>query len=189
MDDDLKTIQAIGTGDEAALAELMDRYREPIFRLAYRYVGNPTDAASLTEETFVKVYFNARKYRARASVKSWIFAIAGNLCRDFLRRERRSRKSVSLSTVIEGHDESITLGDTISDVESNTADSMEGKEQLAEIHAAIQDLPEKLRFPFIFCVLEGHSHKDAAAVLKTTRKTVESRVYRARHELQTRLQS
>ena len=187
MDEDLKTIQAIQEGDEAALVKLMNCYREPIYRLAYRYVGNSADATSLAEETFVKVYFNARKFRARATVKSWVFAIASNLCRDFLRRERWSRATVSLSTGIGDKDESMTLGDTLADDESHTAESVESMERLNEIQTAIHSLPEKLRFPFIFCVLEGHPHEEAAEVLKTTRKTVESRIYRARHELQNRL--
>jgi RNA polymerase sigma-70 factor (ECF subfamily) len=187
MDDDLQTIRRIREGDESALIDLMDRYREPIFRLAYRYAGNAVDAANLAEETFTKVFFNARKFSERASVKTWVFAIASNLFRDFLRRERRARETVSLSTAIDDQSDTMTLAETIESDAVNAAEALDQNERIAEIQAAIHDLPEKLRFPFIFCVLEGHSHDDAAEVLKTTRKTVESRIYRARHELQNRL--
>ena len=187
MDDDLKTLQAIRAGDEAALIELMERYREPIFRLAYRYVGNPTDAASLAEATFVKVYFNAHRYRPRAAVKSWVFALARNLCRDFLRRERGPRASLSLSAPPRRPGEAVPLGDTLADRAPHSAASAETRERLQEIQHAIRSLPEKLRFPFVFCVLEGHPQETAAEILETSRKTVESRIYRARQILRAEL--
>ena len=186
MDDDYQVILAIRAGDESALVELMRRYREPIFRLAYRYVGNPTDAANLTEETFAKVFFNAGKFRPRGTVKSWIFAITANGCRDFLRREKRNRMTVPLDPRVEQGDGS-TFAEVLPDEARNAAAIAVEKERLLEISNAIQSLPEKLRFPFIFCVLEKHPQEEAASILKTSIKTVETRIYRARRELQARL--
>jgi RNA polymerase sigma-70 factor (ECF subfamily) len=48
------------------------------------------------------------------------------------------------------------------------------------VNAQILKLPDRIKFPFVFCVLEGHSYDECAAVLKTNRKTVETRIYRAR---------
>ena len=75
----------------------------------------------------------------------------------------------------------------VSDGIPNPAESAVENERFDAMQAAIQSLPEKLQFPFIFCVLESHSHDDAAEVLSTSRKTVESRIYRARKLLQAML--
>ena len=183
MDEDLATIKAISNGDESALVVLTQRYREPIFRLAYRFVGNTTDARSLTEETFAKVFFNAARFKPRSSVKSWIFTIAANRCRDHLRREKRYRWMRSLSIGFSNDDEKQPDLD-IADQSPNAAESAEGRERIQELQKAIQSLPEKLRFPFVFCALEDHTQDEAAVILNISRKSVESRVYRARRELQ-----
>lgn len=183
MDEDLDAITAVRDGDEAGLVALMQRYREPVFRFAYRYAGNATDAQWLTEETFAKVYFNASKFKPSGSVKSWIFAIAANHCRDFLRREKRRRSALSLSSA--ASEGGPTVEETLPDPKRDAAASAMEEERLEEIRQAIQSLPEKLRFPFVFCVLEDHSQEEAAAVLGTSRKTVELRIYRARKILQT----
>tara|TARA_R110002167_G_scaffold117672_1_gene293790 strand:+ start:1164 stop:1730 length:567 start_codon:yes stop_codon:yes gene_type:complete len=186
MDEDLATIEAIRNGDESALVLLTERYREPIFRLAFRFVSNSTDARSLTEEIFEKVYFNASKFQPRSSVKSWIFTIAANRCRDHLRREKRYRWMRSLSSSFTSDDEKHSDLDIVDD-QPNAAESTERDERLLEMQNAVQSLPEKLRFPFVFCALEGHTQDEAAEILHLSRKTVESRVYRARRELQVML--
>ncbi len=188
MRDDQAIIQAVSEGDEAALLELMGRYREPVFRLAYRFVGNAVDAANLAEEVFEKIYFNAGQYKPRASARSWIFTISANLCRDFLRRERRQRHSVSLSAAPRGEQEAAPLSERMAGEERDAAAASQSGELLEAAREAIRALPDKLRFPFVFCVLEGHSQDTAAEVLKTSRKTVESRIYRARKQLQALLE-
>ena len=188
MRDDEAIIRAISSGDEDALLELMDRYREPVFRLAYRYVGNRVDAANLAEEVFQKIYFNADKYRPRSSARSWLFTIAANQCRDFLRREKRQRHSVSLSVAPAGQEEAPPLSEQIAGPDRDAASATQSSELMEAARKAIRELPAKLRFPFVFCVLEGHSQDTAAEVLRTSRKTVESRIYRARKELQAALE-
>src|SRR5690625_5309822 len=88
---DLALLEAVQKGDEPALRELMNRYREPVFRFAWRYVRNQSVAADITEETFVKVFFKSSSFRPHAKVSPWIFTIAANLCRDHHRRESRRK--------------------------------------------------------------------------------------------------
>lgn len=187
MRDDQAILLAISNRDEEALVELMQRYREPVYRLAYRYVGNGVDAANLAEEVFEKIYFNAHKYKPWSSARSWIFTIAANLFRDFLRRERRQRQSVSLSATFSKGENSTPFVDQFPSEEKDGAESAQSGELLDQLRQAIRDLPEKLRFPFIYCVLEENSQDSAAEVLHISRKSVESRIYRARKQLQTML--
>ena len=93
MDEDLISIQRIQRGDEGGLSDLMLRHKQALFCFAIRYTGNEADAAELTEETFFRVYQNAAKFTPRAKVKTWMFSIAANLSRDFLRRKKKALTS------------------------------------------------------------------------------------------------
>ena len=181
MDPDLELIHLIQSGDEPALRELITRHKQAVFHFILRFMGNETDAAELTEETFVKVYFGAPKFKPRAKVKTWIFTIASNLCKDHFRKHKR-RQLESLDTVISDDGKSTLYDQLPSDGQS--ADEEAATNELdGFLYQQIHSLPEKLKIPFIHCVLEERSHDDCAQILGTTSKTVETRIYRARKKL------
>jgi len=186
MDEDLLSLEKIREGQEAGLKELMSRHRESLFRFVYRYVGNEADAAELTEETFFRVYQNADRFRPKAKVSTWIFSIAANLCRDLIRKNRKRSGDLSLDAQMSETSE-IERGDTLASTERSPEEATLSNESLDQIQVAIHCLPKKLKFPFIFCVLEAHSYDDCAEVLKTNRKTVETLIYRARKILRKEL--
>lgn len=186
-DDDIRLIQTIARGDERGLIPLMERYREPVFRFAYRYLGNEADCAEITEETFFRVYQKAHRYAPRATVKTWIFSIALNLCRDRLRRRKKFRGQVSLDTPLNPEREGESLLGVIDSGSADPHAELHTSDMIRRVNAQVQKLPEKLKFPFVFCVLEEHSYDECAAILKTTTKTVETRIYRARRWLREKL--
>ncbi len=88
--EDTELIGAIVSGKEAALATLYDRYHRQSFAFAVRILGAEADAEEAVQETFVRVWRNARQYDAsKAAVLSWLLSITRNLCLDELRRRRR----------------------------------------------------------------------------------------------------
>lgn len=188
MDPDLSAIQRLQTGDEQALVELMTCHKEAIFRLAWRYTRNEQDAAEIAEETFVRAYFKAGSFRPKAKVKTWLFTIAANLCKDLIRRQKKERKHVSMDAPLNPND-SRDYKDTLSNKEADARESAESRERMDTIDEAILALPHKLKFPFVFCSIEGNSYDECAIVLKTSRKTVETRIYRARLRLRQQLAS
>lgn len=183
VDADFLSLEKIKQGNEAGLKELMERHREALFRFIYRYVQNESDAAELTEQTFLRVYQSAGKFRPKAKVGTWIFSIAGNLCRDSIRKSRRRGEVISMNAPIAGGNGS-EWEDTYSSEVRNPEESAVSREALQAIESSIHDLPHKLRFPFIYCILEDNSYEACAEVLKISRKTVEMRIYRARKRLQ-----
>ena len=182
MDSDLSAIQRLQEGDEQALVELMQRHKEAIFRLAWRYTWNEQDAAEIAEETFVRAYFKAGSFTPRATVKTWLFTIAANLCRDLLRHRKKEQTHLSLDAT-HGQDDSSALKNLVSTGESDARQSAESTEDTQIIQRAIHALPHKLKFPFVFCIVEGNRYDECAEVLKTSRKTIETRIYRARIRL------
>jgi RNA polymerase sigma-70 factor (ECF subfamily) len=186
VDADYRSLQKIQRGEEAGLRELMERHREALFRFIFRFVRNEADAAELTEATFLRVYRHAGRFQPRAKVVTWIFSIAGNLCRDFLRKSKKRAGDLSLNAPVGGGDGRAVEASFSSGI-GNPEDNAVSREELAAIETAIHKLPHKLKFPFITCVLEEHSYDACAEMLGTTRKAVETRIYRARKRLQQEL--
>ena len=99
MDPDLPLIEALQAGDESALNELINRHREPLFYFVYRYLRDEMAARDVVQETFVRVFFKARTFRPRSSVKTWIYTIALNLTRDEGRRLGRRQGRYGLRQI------------------------------------------------------------------------------------------
>ncbi len=184
-DEDLSLVQALQVGDDSALDELMTRHKAALFGFICRYVGNEADAAELTQETFVRAYFNIRSFLPKSRFAAWLFTIANNLCRDHMRS--RSRRDANRTFSLDAGE-----GNAVAELPSHepTPDEIaEREERLRMVEAAIGRLPHDLKTALILTALEGHSHAEAAEWLGTTPKTVETRVYRARKHLEKILHS
>ena len=77
-------------GDADSFNELVVRWERPIYALAYRTIGREDDARDVCQETFLRAYRALPGFRGQAKFSSWLYRIALNLCRDWIRRERRT---------------------------------------------------------------------------------------------------
>ena len=178
-DPDLALVEALAGGDESALTGLMDRYEQPIFHFVHRHILNNEDARELAQEVFVRLFFNAGKFKPEARFSTWLYQIALNLCRDHVksRRARQAARTDSLSAPEE--DEEHPAREAA--VESRTpSDEALAREKLAALDEGMAALPHDLRTALVLTTLEQRSHQECAALLKTTPKAIETRVYRAR---------
>ncbi|MFH0803783.1 MAG: sigma-70 family RNA polymerase sigma factor [Candidatus Tagabacteria bacterium] len=75
-------------GDEKSLEILIQRHLKPVYGFAYRYVGNAQEAEDITQDVFVKVWKNLKKFDGQKSFKAWIFTIAQNTSLDFLKKKK-----------------------------------------------------------------------------------------------------
>ncbi|MGB0743250.1 MAG: RNA polymerase sigma factor, partial [Opitutales bacterium] len=119
--------------------------------------------------------------------KTWIYTIALNLSRDRLRKDKKRKGQLSLDAPISAGDFDQPLADRMGSSAPSPSQSLQSDDDLQHIQEQVSKLPEKLKFPFVFCILEKHSYDDCAAILKTSRKTVEARIYRARQTLKQQL--
>src|SRR3954468_9974341 len=77
-------------GDHDSFNELIRRWERPIYALAYRQIGREEDARDVCQETFLRAFRALKGFRGQAKFSSWLYRIAINLCRDWMRRERRT---------------------------------------------------------------------------------------------------
>lgn len=168
-------------GDDDAFTELMRHYKGPVLNFVYRLTGDAGGAEDIAQDTFVKVYRNLHQFAFRKSgdrFSTWLFQVARNAAIDAMRRRQR-RPTQSL----EGMPEAESAGDPL-----DPADQADLKEREALIAAAFAELPEDQRTALVLSVYEDLSYADIAAVMQTTVKSVEARIYRARQVLRVRLE-
>jgi RNA polymerase sigma factor (sigma-70 family) len=178
-DPDLPLLQVLQAGRDSALEELIARHREPLFRFAYRYLRDETAAADVVQETFVRVYFKAPRFEPRSSVKTWVYTIALNLCRDFARG--RSRRAGDLR--LDAETEQGGPANAPADQAPLPSEQSERSDRFAVLRQAIDLLPHKLKAALVLFSLEERSQNEVAELLETTPKTVELRVYHAKKKL------
>src|SRR5881409_1327467 len=77
------------SGDADSFNELVLRWERPIYALAYRTIGREEDARDVCQETFLRAFRALKGFKGQAKFSSWLYRIALNLCRDWMRRERR----------------------------------------------------------------------------------------------------
>ena len=180
-DEDHALVKRLRSGDDFALNEIMHRYKERVYRLAWRYVGNEDAALDVTQETFTKLYFNIDKYNPAYKFSTWLFQIAVNLCRDHLRKNKNNARSVSLDALNES-----SSGDWQRSDENIEASFM-SRQQLTLLRREIDLLPDTLKEAFILFTIEERTQVECAEILNVSAKTVETRVYRARKILSEKL--
>jgi RNA polymerase sigma factor (sigma-70 family) len=178
VDPDLPLIQALQSGDDSAMSELMHRHGEPLFHFVFRIVRNEAAARDVVQEAFVRAYFGAAKFTPRALVKTWLYSIALNLSRDHARRAIKQRQAVSL----EGNPSGERFAE-IADAGPLANDEAGKRDEFTLLQRAIDQLPRKLREALVMFSLEGKSQRESAEFLGTTPKTVELRVYHAKKKL------
>jgi RNA polymerase sigma factor CnrH len=177
-DPDLPLIQALQTGDDTALNELINRHREALFHFAFRVVRDESAARDVVQETFVRVYFGAVKFKPRATVKTWLYTIALNLSRDHARRRTRQREAFSLDASTDP-----AARPEVVDGAPLANDAAGRHDEFALLQQAIDHLPQHLREALVLFCIDGKSQREAADILGTTPKTVELRVYHAKKKL------
>jgi RNA polymerase sigma-70 factor (ECF subfamily) len=169
-DDDL--MQAAAEGQQTAFRELVERWERPLYAFLFRMVGCHEDALDLSQETFLRVHRQARSYRAQGQFRCWLFCIAGNLARSWLRRQRVLRW-VRLQAP---HCE--TIADS-----ARSDHGLEQREARRVLEQALARLPVRQRQVLLLQRFGEMTQQEIAATLRTTVPAVESLIQRALNRL------
>ncbi len=162
-------------GQEDGYRRLLERHREPVFRLVRSLVGDSDAALDVTQEAFVAGFAALQRYDPERPFQAWMSRIAINKARDWARR----RQVRAFFTRAVGLDEAFALADDEPLQDAATEDRTE----LARVMKAIASLPHKLREVLVLRTIEDASQAEAAALLGVSAKAVETRLYRARKVL------
>jgi len=173
--DEQELVRHIQEGDEMAFAEIVKIYKDRIVNFLWKITGDYQKAAELSQETFMRVYFKAHKYKPIAPFSSWIYTIASNLAKTEMKKARKYA-SVSLDDVQNSLPlETYTSSPTDSGLLSNL------KEALNSLHP-------RYKIPVILKDVEGFSQEEIAQMLKSPLGTIKARISRGRDYLKKELE-
>jgi RNA polymerase sigma-70 factor (ECF subfamily) len=165
-------------GRADAYAELVRTYQSKVFNMAYGFTGNRESADDLTQEVFLKAYLALPRFRFGSSFGTWLYRIAVNHIKDFLRKKGKVRE-VSLEAV----GEPAAAGDAFAALEDERED--ERKRRL--VRRELAAMPEKYRIVLTLRDVEGLPYEEIARVLGLSPGTLDSRLHRARKMLRTKV--
>jgi RNA polymerase sigma-70 factor (ECF subfamily) len=158
-------------GDADSFNQLILRWERPIYALAYRTIGREEDARDVCQETFLRAFRALPGFRGQAKFSSWIYRIALNLCRDWVRRERR--------TGFVQPPEDVDLMDLAAAAEpaESIEDLVARKDQIRVIERAMAMLPEDQRTAIVLKEYHGLTFQEIADLLGCPLSTVKTRLY------------
>jgi RNA polymerase sigma-70 factor (ECF subfamily) len=178
-DPDAELMLRLKNGEDSILNELMSRWQQSLVAFIYRYIGHEADALDLAQETFVRVYETRRRYTVQAKFSTWLFAIAANLCRNYLRWRHRRRLPVPETPDTEDAE----LAERVQSLDDAPDQAAIRSESISLIKAAIDKLPHDLKTAILLYEYQSLSYAEIASVLSCSVKAVEMKLYRARQLL------
>lgn len=178
---DLELVERHRVGDRYAFDEIYARFGEMVYNLALRMSGEAEEAADLAQEIFLRVYRHLDHFEGRSALKTWIFRIALNHCRERLSRFRPQTQPIRG----EGEEGGVALPDPHRGPEELAVAADESR----RVGLALARLPEPFREAVVLRDLEGLSYQEIAEVLRVAVGTVRSRIARGRDQLREFLES
>ena len=166
--------------DFGAFEELVGRYEDKIYRLAFRFVRNETDAKEIVQDTFLSVWRKLDTFKGDAQFGSWLYRVAANAALMRLRAQRRHPEVSTEELPIDYLDNYGHLPNTGENWAKRPDDELQSDELRRRIQAAVDDLPEIYRTVFLVRDVEGLSTEETAEVLQISVPTVKTRLHRAR---------
>jgi RNA polymerase sigma-70 factor, ECF subfamily len=159
-------------GDAESFNQLVLRWERSIYALAYRTLGREEDARDVCQEAFLRAFRGLSAFKGQAKFSSWLYRIALNLCRDFMRRERRS----PLMAVPEGLDPSELAAQQRSPAPS--AEDLVAQAELSRhVAAAMRRLPDDQRTAILLKEYHGLTFQEVADVMGCPLSTAKTRLY------------
>ena len=173
---DQRCIREVLAGNSDAYRHLVSSYKDRVFSLTLRMVGDRSVAEELTQEIFVKAYSNLASFRFEAAVGTWLTRICLNHVNNYFDSRSYSQRRSTVPFDPARHDQTAE--------ESSAAPAL-----LSAFRAALEDIKPCYRDVLVICVLEDKSYEEASTMLGIPVGTVRSRLNRARQQMKQLLET
>ncbi len=161
-------------GDQAAFGDLVNKYQNAVYNLAYRMLSNPGEAEDAAQEALMRAYTHLASYDQKRSFKTWLLSITSNYCIDLLRKRRLIWLSI---------DEPLPPHPALRSPEKLPESAALDEEMSAQIEKLLDVLPPGHRTAIVLRYWYELSYAEIAEVLDTTESAIKSRLFRARRML------
>ncbi|MGE3274189.1 MAG: RNA polymerase sigma factor [Vicinamibacterales bacterium] len=170
-------------GDVDSFNQLVRRWERPIYALAYRTIGREEDARDVTQDTFLRAFRALPGFKGQAKFSSWLYRIALNLCRDWIRRQRRT-PTVAMPEGVDIVELAAEQG-PVESIETLVARREMGR----AVAEAMKRLPDEQRTAIILKEYHGLTFQEIADIQGCPLSTVKTRLYQGLTVLRRHLES
>jgi len=185
--EDAELVRELQAGSESAFDLLIAQYHAPLYSLIARSLQNPSDAADITQEVFIKVFRSIGGFHGDSSLKTWIYRIAlheASNQRRWWTRHRKQEVTIDIDTSSQDEDiETFSLRDSLADQRDSPFECASQSETRARVEEALREVPEAFRSVLILREIEGMQYDEIAEILNLNMGTVKSRLLRGRATL------
>jgi RNA polymerase sigma-70 factor (ECF subfamily) len=180
-DPDIQLMLQFKAGDQRAFQHLFDKHKKRVINYCYRYCGHPAVAEELAQETFLRVYKAAPRYRPKARFSTWLFKIAANVCLNEIRKPIYRNRMESMDEAAEKGCNPVAApcGPGASAPDAMLA----SREQQTVVQKAIAQLPEKQRAALLLRVNEEFSYREIGRQINRSEGHVKTLIHRGRQRL------
>jgi len=187
VENEVAFVDRLQVGSDEAFETLIHLYRAPIYNVAYRILGDASEASDAVQETFMKIFKGIKTFRGESGLKTWIYriAISESLNRQRWWKRWRRHAPVSIDDTSPNGVRLVEVTDSGPSPESACA----RMEMEREVQRALNGLSFEHRVTVVLRDIEGLSYEEIAETLGLSLGTVKSRLWRARSEMKTRLES
>jgi RNA polymerase sigma-70 factor (ECF subfamily) len=184
-DPDAALMLRVKRGDRAAFAELVGKYKQPLFNFIFRTLRDETETEDLAQNVFLQVYKSRSRYKQTAKFSTWLFTIARNLCLNEIRRRSR-HPAESLEETHAEHEDQPSRQYEDKRVFLPTENALHG-ELARKIEEALAELPETQRTAILLCRQDELSYEEIAKILDCSLSATKSLIHRGRETLKEKL--
>lgn len=177
---DFELVDRAKNEDQKAYAELLKRYRRPVYHLVLKMVRNQEDAEDLTIEAFSKAFKNLPKFNPEYTFSTWLFRIATNNCIDFIRKKKLNTTSIDTTFQDDGGDD---MRMEIKDKDLNPQEAAIRDQKIALVRAIVTKLPMKYQVLVRLRYFDELSYEEIAGEIDAPLGTVKAQLHRARELL------
>lgn len=181
-----KFIEALRQRKRDAYEALLDQFQDLVFNKCLSFVPNKEDAEDIAQEVFVEVFNSIGRFKGEAKLSTWIYRITTNKCLEHIRKKNAKKRFAFMQTLL-GNEIPIDKSNYFTEF-NHPGILLENRERSEILFKAINELPESQRVVFTLHKIDGMSYKEISAITKKSLSSVESLMFRAKKNLQQRLE-
>lgn len=170
---DQDIIDEVLKGQTNAFSELVDKYKDMVFTLAFRLMKDKRLADEMSQTVFIKIYKKLNSFKGQSKFSSWVYRITYNTCLDELRKRGKNYKFVQINDFTEH--EVLTV--------ESALDQMKKDELSETIKSGLEELPGEMAFLITLYYFEDNSIKEIAESLNIKENNAKVKLHRARLKL------
>ncbi|MFN7118159.1 MAG: RNA polymerase sigma factor [Saprospiraceae bacterium] len=183
--DEKQFIQALQQGSQQAFSRLVEQFQQQVLNTCLGFVPRLQDAEDLTQEVFLEVFRSIGNFRAEAKLSTWIYRVTVRKCLEYIRYQNRQKRWAFMKNLV-GLD--TPEAQSLASGMDHPGIALENQERSAILFLKMEELVDNQRTAFVLHKVEGLSHQEISEILQVSIASVESLIFRAKQQLQKKLE-